>query len=68
MIGQMLPVMGTTVILWLLSGHSSTAQLLVLGFVFSIYDNVLMIVITVVALIIVSLYADLKLNRAKEGV
>ena len=50
------------------SNRPNIIQLFMLGFVLSIYGNVPMIVIAVVAFIIASLYADLKFNRAKEEV
>ena len=67
-IGQILPAMGIAIILRLLSNRPNIIQLFMLGFVLSIYGNVPMIVIAVVAFIIASLYADLKFNRAKEEV
>ena len=63
-IGQILPAMGIAIIL----RRPNIIQLFMLGFVLSIYGNVPMIVIAVVAFIIASLYADLKFNRAKEEV
>ena len=60
--------MGIAIILRLLSNRPNIIQLFMLGFVLSIYGNVPMIVIAVVAFIIASLYADLKFNRAKEEV